>query len=528
MNKYRVCVFFALLAVAAVCVVQFMGPRRNRSERLRADESPATEGRRQFGGDGGERGDRSEQPRPSSSNHSSELRLRFVMRSTQAPVPGVFWAIERSQASGVGETFEEGGFAGPDGAVALSADARRGWETGVLLAEASGFREARFKIEEMRLTGGHATLELIPQWGLSRVKGEVRTYQGAPVAGAWVRVKTNLYEGQRQADDLGQFEFTVPRDVEGESPTVEIQAGGPGFLVAERSGEADSPLSDPIRLKPDPFHAVLEITVVDGDRRPIPEVETRFEPHGAYSHTRIDGGLYNPEAAAVSGATRRFVHAVLGLDRRALRSDESGKVTIWGIPPGAVRVRCRAGRRYADLTLEAVPGSVVKTIQLRRGRDLFGRVTAGGEPASDVRLYVPGWQATAVKTDEMGRFRLMGVPVDKVRLSIDLGSGNDLPVDVPAGLSDTEVKDIALPPIRSIDGSVRHSDGTRVERGLVMVAFESRGSVRAPVINGRFRIKGVASAAKQVIVRSDDRNKLYHINPVPTVQPKWDLVLNDG
>ncbi|MFQ5744928.1 MAG: hypothetical protein ACE5HV_15270 [Acidobacteriota bacterium] len=457
-------------------------------------------------------------------NRRGELVVRFIVADKGNPIPDVWWAIEERPEDAATNCYAYGGDADGWGIVRMDLETIQAWRRGSLVARASGFKQGRF--------GFHQTAEdalalaLQPEKPLARVSGVVMDEQGMPLNEAWIIVEGlvgQCYYGR--TNEFGRFEVFFPVGDAERDRSWAIWAGLAGFSVEQRPVAVEDSEDLAIRLRRDRLHAVLRVVLLDRDGHPVPDVETRINILGGYTNIRGGAGLYLPEAAASSAATMRFVRRVLRLDDRSLRSNSDGSVVLWGVPPTEVRVRSRWKGYYVDAEVNVSLPDTTVVLRGRAGRVVRGRVTAGSDALAGAGIDTMEWPWATGKTDEKGEFVLRGLPTTGLLLRVSLGRGYQLRVPVPPSEGDTDIGTIALPAVKTIEGEVCHGDGSVVNRGSILVKFGKKAEINAPIYKGRFRLEGVTDTPSEILVRSEDRNRIYRIEPPPPVKPTWVLRL---
>ena len=272
---------------------------------------------------------------------------------------------------------------------------------------------------------------------------------------------------------------------------------------------------------------------------------------------RFDGGATPPKGAEVTVLVYRRHGPAIGADsiRRRGRIDRSGSFVVDGVPAAlptllAANGRYNAWKPQAGLEVRAdgwraptllLPpieddgfGVDVGEILLRRAASIQGRVVdETGSPLADVTLtvtepvaWLPGTPETrrvqnirplhVATTDDLGRFRVIGLPAgtSDVRVSVPGGSGGRaaVAVELEPGEQRSDVE-IVLERGQRLEGRVVTTAGEPVAGAIVMVRGE--GAVETSG-DGSFQVAGLGDGPFDVTAYLSDaaKRKDRHLLPV--------------
>ena len=251
----------------------------------------------------------------------------------------------------------------------------------------------------------------------------------------------------------------------------------------------------------------------------------------------------------VSGRVVAVVHGVpvagaevvaVPLDHRASRprhADGVGELRwrddmfVLTAPPGQYAVIARQGPLVGRLAGRLVipAGGVVPPIEivLEMGMTVEGTVRTRGKPARGVhvQLVAPDPVAAAAargvpiaKTDEDGRYRLVGVPSGEYRLQVP-SAGGPL-VDEPLAVRGPTSRDLSMPEAAELRGVVLTADGRPASRALLRLD----GRPRFADAEGRFSFTRLPPRQTTLEARLGDEAVRLDEVAVETGDPK-DLVV---
>jgi RNA polymerase sigma-70 factor (ECF subfamily) len=366
------------------------------------------------------------------------VERRILSAETRAPVPGAFVDVLRAhdqeavaKPHGMIELFRRRILADRDGNVrfpwqdgyysayasAPGHEVVHAWEDPILLTRA-GSVEGVVLDAEGRGVEGAAILVVIPDGGAFH-----ESAVGRRAVAAW-----------SGADGGFTLEFVLPHGASGKAPP-------------------DRGVRTLLALHPDHPPAVLDRVPVTPGRRE--RVTLRFEAPGA-----IEIELVDPEEHPIAGqwlwVARRVPRApswpepahaygsaidtVSYLRPNTVRTDEAGRATATGLPPGLHLVR-------AENTEAEVEVRAGETVALRivkgGGPYLSGRlVDAQGEPVAGAQVGISGPAAAVKTTDAEGRFRFDDLPPGEYGIGARVGrlftnararTGQEVVLRLPAG-----------------------------------------------------------------------------------------------